>query len=226
MSIAKKVNAKLLTGRQEANQAIIHSSVLIQPFQEQCFTACCIEWETTGHQSYANQNQKRTASWKVYCVAECLCSLKSAFFLHDSARPSRWLTRWLSNALTLQNEKWRFLEWQSLDDAWNGTDLNFNHVSPGRKHNPSRIFPLMIHKLNVILKKHWASMTFCRISSMSCKVSFTKAQDKHRGWCQLKEHKETKSQSASSFPEWDALAAASLPEWDALGSTEQMWKHE
>lgn len=51
-------------------------------------------------------------------------------------------------------------------------------------------------------------MTFCRINSMSCTLSFTKAQDKHRGWCQLKEHKETKFQSASLVPEWDALGSA------------------
>lgn len=89
------------------------------------------------------------------------------------------------------------LEWRSLEDTWNGTNLNFNHVQPCRIHMPSRIFPLTMHKLNLIMKKHQASKTSCRMNSMPCKVFFRKGQDRPGDCCQLREPKETVSQCSS-----------------------------
>lgn len=138
---------KIKTGRKPSNCLQL---VLIQPFQEQYFTDCCVEWKTIGHQSYANQ--EKMTSWKVYYVTGCPCSLKPAF---------KMLYNYKKKSGDFRVEKY--------GRYWNGTNLNFNHVPPGRTHMHSRIFPLMIYKLNKNMKKHQANKTSCRMNSVPSK---------------------------------------------------------
>lgn len=134
--------------------------------------------------------------WKVYCVTGCQCSLKSAF-------------KMLCNFVKWKVEK--ILGWRSLEDTWNGTNINFSHVPPGRAHMPSRIFLLMIQTLNPIMKKHQTSKTSCRMNhAMQFPSQKPRAEQEA-----VVSFRSLKRQHPN---------AASLPEWDALAPTVQLWK--